>query len=247
MHPILFRIGPITIYSYGLFVFLGVLAGYFISWRVAKREGFGYEMFSDIIFYTVLFGFLGAKLLFIGLNFSGFLSDPLSMIQSGFVFYGGFISGVVTLFVLSKKRKIKFLKIIDCFVVALPLSHAFGRIGCFFYGCCFGRPTNSFIGVLFPKDSYAGFSGLKVIPTQLISALALVLIFLLLLRLSYRKKFDGQILAVYLLVYPLFRFLIEFFRGDPRGVLFYVPTSQFLSLLAFSLGVILWKKLAKER
>ena len=105
--------------------------------------------------------------------------------------------------------------------------------------------TDSFIGMLFPIHSSAGLSGLKFIPTQIISSFFLFLMFLMLFRLSYKKKFKGQLLVVYLFSYSIFRFIIEFFRGDPRGTLFFVSTSQFISVIVLIIGFILWKKLAK--
>ena len=240
MHPVLFKVGPVTIYTYGFFVFLGVIAGYLVCSRQAKREGLSRDKFADIFFWTILFSFLGAKLLYIIIEFKYFLKDPLSVIRSGFVFYGGLISGLIVLRVLSRRQHIKPFKLLDIFCLGIPLAHAFGRLGCFFYGCCWGRTTDSFIGVVFPLGSPAGADGLKVIPTQLISAAFLFLLFFLILAISRHKKFDGQLFLTYILVYIPFRFVIEFFRGDPRGTMFLLPTSQFLSIVLVNICLLLW-------
>jgi phosphatidylglycerol:prolipoprotein diacylglycerol transferase len=130
--------------------------------------------------------------------------------------------------------------------VGIPLAHAFGRIGCFSYGCCYGRPTNSWIGILFPPDSPAGILGTKVIPTQLVEASFLFVLFFILKFLNTHKKFNGQIISVYLISYGIFRFVIEFFRADPRGNVFFLSISQFISIILIGLGIFLWLRHAKK-
>ena len=246
MYPILFKLGPFTVYTYGFFIFLGILFGYMAIAKEAVKRGIDRNVFSTIIFWTVIFGFLGAKILYILIEFNYFLKEPLSMIRSGFVFYGGVISGITALYFLARKQEIKFLKLADITVVGLTLAHAFGRLGCFFYGCCYGRPTNSFIGVLFPPDSPAGYLGVKLIPVQLISSFFLFLLFLVLLRLKQHKKFDGQITLYYIFLYSIFRFIIEFFRGDPRGMIFSLSTSQFISLILIVISIFFWIALRRR-
>lgn len=249
MHPILFKIGSFTIYTYGFLVFLGVLFAYFFCVKQAGRENINKGVFSDIIFWTLIFSFVGARVFYIFTDFQSFLQNPLEMLlsRSGFVFYGGVIFGIVTLFVLAKLHKINFLKLADIIVMGVPLAHAFGRFGCFSYGCCYGRPTNYFLGVLFPAESPAGALGVCVIPTQLIEAFFLILLFLTLLFVKRRKKFDGQILAIYLVFYSIIRFVVEFFRGDPRGNVFFLSLSQFISLFLLAFGAFLYLKLRMRK
>jgi phosphatidylglycerol:prolipoprotein diacylglycerol transferase len=168
MHPVLFNLGFLTIYTYGFFVLLGVVFGYLVSLRLAKSEGMDQEKISNIFFWIVVAGFLGAKILYIIVEWKYFLEAPLSLIRSGFVFYGGLISGFLTLVLLARKHNLKLFKLLDVFSVGVVLGHAFGRVGCFFYGCCYGKPTATFLGLLFPASSPAGTLGVKVIPTQLI-------------------------------------------------------------------------------
>jgi len=236
MHPILFKIGPLTIYTYGFFVSFGVVCGYLVSSLRAKEVGIDSRKFSDILFSVVVFGFLGAKLLYILIEWRYFLSNPLAVIRSGFVFYGGVIAGIVTLYFLAKRYQLDFLELADLVVVGVPLGHALGRVGCFFYGCCYGIPTSHWYGVLFPDSSPAGLSGLAVIPTQLISAVSLVLIFIILRFLSSNKKFPGQIFTSYIFIYGIFRFFIEFLRGDPRGQISFLSTAQFIAIFAASIS-----------
>ncbi len=242
MHPILLKLGPITIYTYGAFVFLGVVAFYFVCKRQTSKEGIPKEDFSNIFFWTLIWGFLGARLTYILVEWQWFLNNPFSVIfsRSGFVFYGGVIFGILTLYILAKKHKLNFLNFADIAALGIPLGHAFGRIGCFFYGCCYGKAINSKWGVLFPAESPAGFEGVKVIPTQLYSAFFLVLIFIFLLILKKHKRFNGQILLSYGICYGVFRFIIEFYRGDPRGGFFFLSTSQFIALIVIITSVFLF-------
>jgi phosphatidylglycerol:prolipoprotein diacylglycerol transferase len=248
MYPILFKLGPITIYTYGVSVFLGVLFSYWVCLRQAKKEQINAAVFSDIIFWTLLFAFLGARVFYILIEFRRFLSSPMEILlsRSGFVFYGGIIFGILALYFLTRKFKIGFLRVLDIFAIGIPLGHAFGRVGCFFYGCCYGKTTTSFIGVLFPSDSAAGISGVKVVPTQLISAFFLLIIFFLLILLKRKKRFAGQIFLYYIFLYGTFRVIIEFFRGDLRGQIAFLTTSQIISLILIVTGVFLWRRVGRK-
>jgi len=248
MHPILFKIGPLTIYTYGFFVFLGVLSGYLVCLKLAVKEDINKTVFSDIIFWTLIFSFLGARIFYIFVDSDEFLAHPFQILigRSGFVFYGGVIFGLISSYFLAKRNKINFLQFCDIVGVGIPLAHAFGRIGCFSYGCCYGQPTTSWIGVLFPPDSPAGFLGAKVIPTQLIEALFLFILFFILKYLNTHKKFNGEIVSLYLVFYGIFRFCIEFFRGDPRGNIFFLSVSQFVSIILVVVGIFLWVKQGKK-
>lgn len=242
MHPVLFQLGPITIYTYGFFVFLGVLASYLVCRKQAKNNAIDLNIFSDIFFWTLIFAFIGARILYLLIEWEIFLENPLGAIfsRSGFVFYGGIIGGVISAIIIARRKKIDFLKLADIFAIGIPLGHSLGRLGCFFYGCCYGKPSDAFYALLFPVGSPAGSLGVKVIPTQLISAFALFLIFFLLLVVSKYKKFNGQILVSYLFIYGIFRFLIEFLRGDPRGEVFMLSTSQIVAVITVITSIILF-------
>lgn len=212
------------------------------------REGIDKVIFSDIIFWTLIFSFLGARVFYIFVEFGDFLRNPLEAIlsRSGFVFYGGIIFGFITSYFLAKRNKINFLQFCDIVAIGLPLAHAFGRIGCFSYGCCYGRPTTSWIGILFPPDSPAGALGTKVIPTQLAEALFLFVLFLILKYINKHKKFNGQIVSIYLIFYGIFRFLIEFFRADPRGSVFSLSLSQFISIILIGIVMVMWLRFFRQ-
>lgn len=249
MYPILFKIGPITIYTYGFFVFLGVLLGYFVCLKEAEKQKIDKNLFSDILFWVIIFSFAGARIFYILVEWKDFLKYPKEIIfnRGGFVFYGGVTAGFISGYFLTKKKKINFLKFADIITLSLPLGHALGRAGCFFYGCCYGRPTDSFIGILFPPDSPAGYLDKKVIPTQLIESFFLLLIFFALIFLKNRKKFDGRISIYYIILYGILRFIIEFFRDDPRGQIFFLSTSQFIAVIFITLGLLLNFKLSRKK
>lgn len=247
MFPILFRIGPITIYTYGVLVFLGILVGYLFSLKEAKKENIDSKVLTDIIFWSIICGFLGARIFYILVEFKYFLKNPLSFVfsRAGFVFYGGVIFGLATFYLLTKKHRLDFLQLGDIVALSIPLGHSLGRLGCFSYGCCYGKPTTSWIGIKFPLASPAGSSGVKVIPTQLISAFFLILIFFILLIIRRKQRFKGQIILSYFTFYGLFRFIIEFYRGDPRGHIGFLSTSQFISLIVIGVSLFIWIKKLK--
>ncbi|OQX81244.1 MAG: prolipoprotein diacylglyceryl transferase [Candidatus Omnitrophica bacterium 4484_70.1] len=235
MHPVLFRVGSFTIYTYGVFVFLAISVGYFFLLSQARKERVDEKILSEIVFWSIVFGFAGARLVYILVEFRSFLRHPFELIFSrgGFVFYGGLIFGILTFLFLVKKYNQNFFKLADIVSLAIPLTHSIGRIGCFFNGCCYGKPTKTFLGVKFPPYTLAGASGEKIIPTQLISSFFLLLLFFYLLRFKERKRYEGEVFFLYLIIYSVFRFFIEFLRGDERGYIGIFSVSQFISLVIF--------------
>ncbi|MBU2102722.1 MAG: prolipoprotein diacylglyceryl transferase [Candidatus Omnitrophota bacterium] len=240
MHPILFTLGPITIYTYGVCVFLGVVAGYGISLVMAKKAGIDTRAMADIIFWTIVVSFLGARVTYILVEFKAFLLDPVEILfsRSGFVFYGGLIFGLPGLYFFTKKHTLNFWKVADCLSLAIPVAHAFGRVGCFFYGCCYGRVTTSLVGIIFPEGSPAYCAGSRVIPTQLIEAASLILIFIVLMLARNILRVSGQLFLLYLALYAVVRFVIEIFRADSRGAIGFLSTSQAISILVLIFACI---------
>lgn len=245
MHPVLFKIGNFTIYTYGFFVFLGVILGYLFSLNEAKKIGIDKDKFSNIAFWSILFSFIGARLLYILVNFKEFLANPIEILlsRSGFVFYGGVIFGIISAFYYSKRYNIDFLRLLDISAFGIVLGHAIGRLGCFSYGCCYGKPTNSFIGVVFKATSPVRPQGVKVIPTQLIESFFLIVIFFILRYIRRKTKLKGAIFFSYFLLYGILRFIIEFFRGDERGYFLFFSTSQWISIFAIIISIGYFKKL----
>ena len=239
MHNHILSIGPLTVHGYGLMIGIGIVAALSLAWRRADRRGIPQEKVTTVVLLGLIAGFLGAKLLFLITELPDVLRDPLPYLGSdGFVVYGGILAGVPTLWLWCRKKGERLEIWTDLLLPGVALAQGFGRIGCFLAGCCYGRPTASPIGVIFPADSLAP-AGIPLLPTQLFSAAGDFLIALALLRLERRNGKDGGLLVWYLLLYGTGRFLLEFFRSDPRGTVGVFSTSQFISLFIVAAGVVL--------
>lgn len=229
MHPIIFQFGSFKLPAYGLLVACGYLAGILYIFRKAGPAGFKREALSDLIFYSVLSGILGAKLFYAATYWESFGTDFLSRaayllksFQYGFVFYGGLIFGASAFFITARRRKLNALRAADLFAAALALGHAFGRVGCFMAGCCHGSPTSCPISVTFtdPASEVNPFYlGVPLHPAQLYEAAGNLAVFFLLNAALRRKLPAGAVLSLYAALYSALRFLMEFLRGDDRGVL----------------------------
>lgn len=246
MYNDLFSIGPLTVHGYGLMIAIGVLAGLFVAEARAKKRG----MNSDILYYMmpfcVILGFLCAKILFCIVEFKSFLENPAGTLTgSGFVVYGGIIGGILAGYIFCKWKKLVFLDYFDIFMPSVALAQGFGRIGCFLAGCCYGRPTESAIGIAFTHSHYAP-NGIKLIPTQLISSAGMFVIVGILFYYGRKKRIPGKISALYILLYSIGRFIIEFFRNDYRGEIGILSTSQFISLFMFAAGIVFMIVLSKK-
>ena len=232
----LFTIGKITIHGYGLMIGLGFLAAVLIGCYRAKLQGLSSDLFSSMAICVLIFGFLGGKLLFLIVEFKNFLANPLGALgSSGFVVYGGIITGLLTIYFFCKIKKISVMSYADLIAPSIAINQGFGRIGCFMAGCCYGKQTDSCIGVIFPEGCLAP-AGVKLIPTQLISAIGMLIIGIALIIIARKTKYKGVITGFYLLLYSIGRFIIEFFRNDYRGTVGFLSTSQFISLFIFVLA-----------
>lgn len=238
MFPYLPEILGLKIPSYGLMTALGYGAAIYYCFKNRKYLGVSKELLGDIIFYLVLGALLGGKLFYILFNFDSFCASTLiEKIRFGFVFYGGFIGAVLALFLFTKNKKIPLVKAMDFFAPALALGHAIGRIGCFLAGCCYGRPTNSALGVVFNNPDTLVPHHLQhthLYPTQLFEAFANFILFLILAKIYKSKQKQGTTALTYIMGYALIRFIIEFFRGDDRGSeIFGLYPSQIIALILF--------------
>jgi phosphatidylglycerol:prolipoprotein diacylglycerol transferase len=236
MFPILFKIGPVTFYSYGLMVALGFLAGIFVALRFAKKEKIQADAMLDISFYTLIFGLIGARIFYIISDYSYFLKNPLEAFmfwKGGMVFWGGVLFGITALVSVSLIKKLSVLRVLDIASLSTMIGYSIGRIGCFLRGCCYGEVCGLPWAVKFP-DLY----GLRH-PTQIYASLSGLAIFLLLVSFWKRKKFSGQIFCLALILYSIYRFLIEFIRVNPR-VIFGLSQAQVISIVIFPVAVSLY-------
>ncbi len=237
----LFSIGPFTIYGYGLMIAIGFCSAYLVCEYRAKKQKLDPELLFGILVCSIIGGIAGSKILYWITRWKDILENPQILLKlgDGFVVYGGIIGGVLVAALYLWKKKAPFWKYFDLVLPSVALAQGFGRIGCFLSGCCYGKETDSFIGIAFQNSSYAP-NHVDLIPTQLISSGLNFLNFAILVLLTKYKKGDGQIGALYCIFYSVGRFIMEFFRGDLiRGTVGSFTTSQFISIFIFVVGVVL--------
>ncbi|MDF2941522.1 MAG: prolipoprotein diacylglyceryl transferase [Herbinix sp.] len=235
----LLKIGPVTLYGYGLMIAIGVIAAYTVAEYRAKRKGLNSELIFSLTIWCLAGGILGAKVLFLITQLKEIISDPkvLLDISEGFVVYGGIIGGILAGFLFCWKKKLNFLQYFDLVMPSIALAQGFGRIGCLFAGCCYGNETNNAFHIVFHESNYAP-NEVPLIPTQPISSALDFLNFFALVFLAKRVKTDGQIAGFYLIFYSAGRFILEFFRGDlVRGSVGTLSTSQFIAIFLFLIGL----------
>ena len=239
MKNIICNIGPVTIYGYGLMIGIGVLFCILMGMMRAKKHGLKEDAVIDIAIYGLVVGFLGAKLLFVIVEWEDFIKDPMSVLGTeGFVVYGGISAGVLAAIVYCRIKKLVFLEYFDLLSASIALAQGFGRIGCFLAGCCYGRETDSALGVIFPTGCMAP-AGVKVLPTQLFSSAGDFAIMTFLLWHYKRRKRVGDTGFLYMLVYGIGRFFIEMLRNDSRGEVGVLSTSQFISIFIVAAAFLL--------
>jgi phosphatidylglycerol:prolipoprotein diacylglycerol transferase len=251
MHPLLIKIGPIPVHTYGFLIAAGFLVALAVIKRLSQRSGLNVDRTLDLTFWVLLVGFVGARLLFIITRFNMFLEDPLAILrvwEGGLVFLGGPLAAIPFSYWYMRKFRLPIWKTLDVLTPGLVIAHAFGRIGCLMAGCCYGKPTELPIGIRLHSELVErGYQGIPLHPTQLYEFTALLSLFFGLLMLFRRRSFDGQVVLVYFMTYPIVRSIIEAFRGDfVRG--FVIPdilsTSQFISIIIFVVaGTALWLRL----
>ena len=243
MHPILLKWGIVTIHTYGVMVAAGFLLAMIYAVRAGKKVGLGADIMYDLFFYALLFAILGARLLYVLINFSYYRSHVLEILyiwHGGLVFYGGFMTAVVAVYLRLRFYHYSIWLVADIAAPALVLAQAIGRFGCLAAGCCYGSACALPFAIQFTDPQSLAPLHVFLHPTQMYHAAANFLIFMILLLKRRRQTFVGQLAVLYLLLYPTGRFIIEFFRGDPRGGFWLLSTSQWISLGAFSLGVFLY-------
>ena len=250
MYPTLLKIGFLEIHTYGVFVALGFFIAFKTLLFYGKKSSFSSTLIETLTFLVFIFSLIGARLFYVLISWQEFANNPSDIFkiwQGGLVFWGGFLGGAITVIIFSMKHKIVLWKLADVFAPALVIGHALGRIGCFFAGCCYGKSTDSFLGVVFPENCLAP-SGIKLLPTQLLSSGLLFILFLVLVIFWKRKKFDGQIFLIYTVLFSVGRFLIEFLRDDFRGNLISgITPTQIVSIFIFAISISLYYNLSKKQ
>ena len=245
-------IGGLQLPSYGLLIALGVISANLIAIALIKKYKLAFEDFIVLEAYSFLGGFLGAKVLFFLVSRSLIEWDKImdlryfnQLMQSGFVFYGGLLGGIIFVLIAQRIHHIEGMLYVRKVIFLLPWIHCFGRIGCFMAGCCYGKPFDGPCSVVFPEGSLAP-SGISLFPIQLVEAICLMLIALVILILIVKKDLYYSI-EVYLISYAVVRFILEYFRNDAaRGEFLWFSTSQWISVILF-IATIIWIFIHKRR
>src|SRR6187551_2423162 len=219
----------------------------------ARRWGLDANRVLDLGIYIIIAALVGAKLLLLVVDFDQFRRSPadlFSLVRAGGVFYGGLLLSVVVAFWYMNRHRMPFWTTCDVFAPAIALGHVTGRLGCMAAGCCYGKPTNVPWAIIFTNPLAAANVGtplnIPLHPTQLYEAGAELLILVLLLATERKGKlFAGRTFWSYMFLYAVSRFIIEIYRGDPRGAILGFSTSQFISLVLAPLSLVMLAWLAK--
>jgi len=251
MHPILLDLGRFKLYTYGFFLALGFLTAVWFSKRNAKFYDIQDQVISDVFFVILLSSIAGARILYVLINFDDYQNNLLEIFKiwnGGLVFFGGFIGSIGATIVFLKVKKIPILKTADIIAPGIALGHAIGRLGCFSAGCCYGKQCDLPFAIKFTNPDSLAPLNVYLHPTQIYMVFSNFILFLILMWLQKRKKFNGMIFLYYVMLYSVFRSAIEFFRGDFRGDFFFefLSMSQGIGLIVFCLALALVIKLTRS-
>jgi phosphatidylglycerol:prolipoprotein diacylglycerol transferase len=259
MYPTLFHVWNLPVHTYGVFLALAFLGAIFVTVKLGARDGLPKERLYDLCLWLLVSSLVGSKLLMLFTE-PEYRQNPrllfsLDFLRSGGVFYGGLIGAVIAAFVLMRRWKLPWWKTADACAPGIALGNFFGRQGCFAAGCCWGKPTNLPWGVQFTQAGHDVTDvpiNVHLHPTQLYESFAMLIVFFFLLWLHQKKKFNGQVILAYAVIYATVRFSIEFLRDDPRGDIFGLTTltglstSQLIGLIvgigALILLVVRWRR-----
>lgn len=241
MRIILFDIFGIQIKSYGLMIAIGIIIASSLFIHKGKKKGYDEDSLLNLIIFTVIGGVLGGKGLFIITELRDIIKDPSILLNFGygFVIYGAIGGGALAMYLYCRKHDWNILEILDITVAGLAIAQGFGRIGCFLAGCCYGAETDLPIGVVFPEGGLAP-AGIHLHPTQIYSSIFDFILGFFLLYYGRKKRENGRVLSMYLIIYSIGRFAVEFLRNDPRGNVGLLSTSQFIAIFTLILGVIIF-------
>ncbi|MFA5275948.1 MAG: prolipoprotein diacylglyceryl transferase [Candidatus Omnitrophota bacterium] len=226
MHPEICRIGPLVVYSYGLMLVIAFTCAVSLASAEAKRQNIDPEVIFNVCFLAFIFGIIGGRVLYVLEHFKDYLGNPFEMIMiqhGGLSWFGGLIFGVLSGLIYLRIKKLPVLKILDIVAPYIALAQSIGRVGCYFNGCCYGSTP--------------------YLPTQIYSSLLLLIIFLLLRYVQLRPHREGQIIVLYLILYSVKRFFIEFWRIEHGPVLFGLTLFQLISIAVFIAALLIQRAL----
>jgi phosphatidylglycerol:prolipoprotein diacylglycerol transferase len=257
MHPVLFKIGPVSIYSFGLMMGLGFLTASYILTKELQRKGLDPSLGSTITLIALMFGIAGSKLLFLIETWNEFILHPMNAFSpGGLTWYGGLVLATVAVYYYTRKKKLPFWKICDATAPALMLGYGIARIGCHLAGDGdYGMPTDLPWAAVYSRGTYPpsvafrdfpaivqkyGVNGvvpdtIPVHPAPIYEFIMSVLLFLLLWKLRKSRYPDGKLFMIYLMLSGASRFLVEFIRINPR-ILFGLTEAQIIAILMMAVG-----------
>ncbi len=233
-------------------IIIGIILSFYFTYNRFREFGISLKHFSDMIAIMIASGYVGAKFIYFLQGPNKYIQDPIKMIENpgqGFVFYGALLFIIPVVVYRLKKWKVDFRESLDIFSFSAVILHAFGRMGCFLNGCCYGKLCNNFLGVSFTNPlSVASPLNTPLYPTQLFDILNNLIILSILFYVEKRKRFSGQLLLTYLILYAVGRSIIENFRGDAeRGFVFDILSySQFIAIIIIGISIIFWNKWKNE-
>ena len=238
MYPDLIDLGFLHLKTYGACM----AAGFLLCWHLVERIS-GRKDISNLLVYLMVAGIAGSRIAYAAEHWRAeFAAAPLDVFkvwQGGLMFYGGLILALAVFFVWCRAKKENVVALADVLSVAVPLGHACGRIGCFFYGCCYGRDSDAWCAVVFPEFSPSWYEHgrrmVSVLPTQLFEAAALLALFAVLLAVYLKTR--RHTTGIYLIGYAAIRFGLEFLRGDPRAAFCGLSIGQLISLGMAAAGI----------
>lgn len=253
MFPVLVKIGPLTIHTYGVLIATGFLVALGLAVKQAGRTGISQDRILDFAIYTLLAGIIGSRIFFVATNWSYYRVRPADMVkiwEGGLVFYGGVLFALLTALWYARRKGLPLWQTADIWAPSIAIGHAIGRLGCFCAGCCYGRPAEGLPwAVTFTDPGSLAIKGVPLHPSQLYESVGEFLNFLVLITMRRHQSFQGQLFWVYILNYSVIRSVVEMFRGDAvRG--FLVPglsISQGISVLMFVSAIFMIMKLRKRR
>lgn len=254
MHPDLFSIGPLTLHTYGLLIAIGFVAGLIVAVRIGKRHGIDSQHIMDLGLLLIISGVIGSRIVYVLMNASYYLENPLDIFklwQGGLVFSGGLLGAVIAGFFYIRRHRLNIWLMGDVFAPAIAIAQAIGRIGCFMAGCCYGRLTYVPWGVTFTNPDSMAPLNIPLHPTQLYDSFSNFMIFVIVMILGAKKKFNGQVFIWFLILHSTARLLIERFRGDDRGILPGTEwtMTQFITILILfsAIGLLFYLRSGRDK
>ena len=253
MQPVLFEVASVVVYGYGLMIALGIVGGMlYLVVEGKKVAGLTFDQANMLFLSIFLAAVVGGKL-FLFFEDPAYYSGNAAQLLTGrgFVFYGSFLLAIPAMWWFFRRHKLNPYRMLDVMAISTCIVHLFGRVGCFLAGCCYGRPTDSWLGVVFSDPQcYAQPLHTPLIPTQLLEAAFIFCVLIFLISRRRKKSFDGQLFLTYLFLYAGGRFVLEFFRGDiGRGFIVqdYMSHSQLIALCIVGVVTVVYFRWSQQR